>query len=41
MVLAGNGVIRVTGGAAALDSFAATLNIPVAKTFMAKGRDPA
>ena len=39
MVLAGNGVIRAQA-AAALDSFAATLNIPVAKTFMAKGVIP-
>ncbi len=39
LVLAGNGVIRARA-AAALDRFAATLNIPVAKTFMAKGVIP-
>jgi len=39
MVLAGNGVVRA-GAAADLDAFAATLRIPVAMTFMAKGVIP-
>ena len=39
MVLAGNGVVRA-GAAADLDAFAATLNVPVAMTFMAKGVIP-